>query len=1668
MKKIFKILPLLVGSFLLTPTVGRAAELTDNPSLVNETGIENNLQSSANHQTLPLPDSVSELADHNYEELVGIPDKNQSKSGEILLKQAEPAALPTPNDDHLGDHESSEGGASPSKREGSQSVVKDQLERHHSGEAEAKSSEFGELPNRSELVDNKDSEFVRAESKADDQNENQFQELKAVLQSDEEPITNGQSEEVVEVTVETFEELLRAIEEAKEGVLTRIRITSNLEITKKVMIPAGKRIILTSNHQQEADKAWEKVKQAADYADQGEARQREIIEEARKRAEEAKNLADLAQNPLPDPHRTVQVKRASSFIDDSLFQIAGKLQLGDAKTALHVDGNNEVTTQLSKGVLFNVESGGHFILKNGTLMQVNNHSGYSAPIAIENGGRLDMVGGRIASNESYQVKEPSGRPTSAGAVYVNPGGQFNLSNGLIDNNKSSTGGVFVGSLFGGSSDAVMHMTGGMIANNRAVGPYALGGAINGFPRADIQIDDGILAHNQSGQSKSSGWGGGIVMTNQRISPWSNTIDNEYASVPTPNSKRLREIRAQLTLNGGLIANNRANKGGGLYIDSDDVYFNKTMLLDNIAYQFGGGFYVSFPPHAQELNQMLITENKANQGMLTAGIDQVNTGGGIWNCPTGYVHIGDGHTVYAFNNQAKNLGDDLRFSKKTGYFKLTVGGKDYYIQNKFYSHVSPITKGYKEHTTLELIKFLNDTNHGDSIPDRLSYNASWMALKAIYSKALQAEAWSNAKTFIVGNQASNGGGIGSNANMETPNDEGNYDLELTKKWESQISTSDRKSITADIFIVPVGTTAEDVRNNYGSNPHYFKYGEVELNEKNDWTQRFSQSQYGRLDQLLEAMKDYGLPYNKNAVNDKGLPFTAAELKAKGFKYLVVERDSHGFISTVKEVEPKGALPLGSKVGQLTIGRPDTGVHSNYQNYWFNNTDVHLYYINQKEQAERLGMTNLSEANSFKGQISHPYLSQVTETQFYGRDYKFQAWGESWTKAGYTGFSISENGYSLFLVKNKTGYTLYIPYLMIQDMDSDDQYTGWDIHLGEGQVSEQSPKVEERHQFVITNSKSGDLPVQKTWHKDIPEDKRPKSVTVYLLYKGHRVKIGIDENGHPIYRSLTLTAENNWKGSFDQINPNELAQGNYSIEESAPESYDARIKSHFEQEFEFRVHYADSYREGEYDIAVTRHFYPFSGDIKLNLYHEDQLVDSKLYTWKSQTDEHGKFYWLEKEVTFGQGNKELLLNNYGRDVRVKYYDKVGNTPGRSSYDFYLKRDADGFYSLYVPRLFVNGLPQAMFEVRGTSKENIHGLDTYPLISSLTGKSTGADIGIELKNYPTIDIQAKKIWENGQALKKPQVKMVLKQNGTVIDSQLLDLKNNQIIWKNLKKYDEQGNLYAYTVEESFQSDHFKQSNVTQSGNIFTFTNTYVVPKTHLEVKKVWSGGPTVKPTIQLQLLRNGQAYGTVVELTNGNTHYIWTDLDSLDPSGMAYVYTVYELPVDGYKTLISQDKGYQATIVNTYVIPKTSIHVTKIWQGGPDVKPTITIQLLRNNQVIDQIQLLNGQTSYRWEDLDQIDPQGQTYNYTVRESLVSDYYSTVEGNIVDGFVIRNTFIPPQTPPPVPPQPEIPLTPDKPELPQTGENRTVLLSISLGLILVGLTLLLVDYSTKSIDKLY
>lgn len=112
----------------------------------------------------------------------------------------------------------------------------------------------------------------------------------------------------------------------------------------------------------------------------------------------------------------------------------------------------------------------------------------------------------------------------------------------------------------------------------------------------------------------------------------------------------------------------------------------------------------------------------------------------------------------------------------------------------------------------------------------------------------------------------------------------------------------------------------------------------------------------------------------------------------------------------------------------------------------------------------------------------------------------------------------------------------------------------------------------------------------------------------------------------------------------------------------------------------------------------------------------------------------------------------------------------------------------------------------------------------------------------------------------------------------------------FENLPKYDKKGNLYIYTVDEEFKSDLFKKGTaqaVEGKPNNYTITNTYVVPKMEIEVRKVWSGGPTTKPTVTIELLQNEGVYKTA-KLENGRTSYKWTDLDKTDKYGNDYIYT------------------------------------------------------------------------------------------------------------------------------------------------------------------------------------
>lgn len=207
----------------------------------------------------------------------------------------------------------------------------------------------------------------------------------------------------------------------------------------------------------------------------------------------------------------------------------------------------------------------------------------------------------------------------------------------------------------------------------------------------------------------------------------------------------------------------------------------------------------------------------------------------------------------------------------------------------------------------------------------------------------------------------------------------------------------------------------------------------------------------------------------------------------------------------------------------------------------------------------------------------------------------------------------------------------------------------------------------------------------------------------------------------------------------------------------------------------------------------------------------------------------------------------------------------------------------------------------------------------------------------------------------------------------------------------------------------------------------------KTEVTGTKIWAGGPEKRPTIELQLYRNGAEYGAPVPLKSGTTQYTWKDLNLTDNAGGDYVYTVNEVgeevpqaDINGTKVKYGQTRSEDLlTVTNTYNSPITDITGRKVWVGGSTEKPSIELQLYRNGEALGEtVKLENGTYEYVWKDLDITDKEGVNYKYTIDEvQTPTRYVKTISE---DGLTITNRYRRPSRPNPDPvPDPEDPEEP-------------------------------------------
>lgn len=267
-------------------------------------------------------------------------------------------------------------------------------------------------------------------------------------------------------------------------------------------------------------------------------------------------------------------------------------------------------------------------------------------------------------------------------------------------------------------------------------------------------------------------------------------------------------------------------------------------------------------------------------------------------------------------------------------------------------------------------------------------------------------------------------------------------------------------------------------------------------------------------------------------------------------------------------------------------------------------------------------------------------------------------------------------------------------------------------------------------------------------------------------------------------------------------------------------------------------------------------------------------------------------------------------------------------------------------------------------------------------------------------TISIPVTKQWI-GTPAEKAVIELLA--DGEVADQTELDEAGGwTYTFTGLPKYDSMdGHEIVYTLSE-VTIPGYNAVITGDAENGFTVTNT-ITGKVSVGVTKQWIGPATDSVTVRLM---NGDTEVASQVLNEGNNwQYTFTDLEKYNSEGQEITYTVEEVTLDGYSSVITGDMTSGFTVTNTNT-EKISIPVTKQWIGAP--LKEVTIHLLADG-VEKQTATITAESDWKhtFSDLPKYDStDGHEILYTVSESTVEGYSTAISGTSADGFTITNTI--------------------------------------------------------------
>lgn len=517
---------------------------------------------------------------------------------------------------------------------------------------------------------------------------------------------------------------------------------------------------------------------------------------------------------------------------------------------------------------------------------------------------------------------------------------------------------------------------------------------------------------------------------------------------------------------------------------------------------------------------------------------------------------------------------------------------------------------------------------------------------------------------------------------------------------------------------------------------------------------------------------------------------------------------------------------------------------------------------------------------------------------------------------------------------------------------------------------------------------EVPVKKVWKDENNQDgKRPTSVTVKLL-----------ADGQDTGKTLELTEANGWAGSFKDLDADKGGTPiQYTVAEVTVAGYTSKVTG-----------------DAASGFTITNSYSPETVDVKATK------------NWDDANNQDGK---RPTKITIN-----LLADG----------EKVASKEVQAA--------ADGTWTATFEKL---AKYKAGKEIKYTVTEEA--VAEY--------EATITDFTITNKYAPKeIDYKVTKVWNdaNNQDGKRPEsvtvqlYKKVGNADPVAVEGKKLTLtakdKTDANTWvasfTNLPQY-EAGKEITYSIKEVDVPAGYESSVTGQ-----VVTNNYTPKTVVLSGTKVWKDNNNQDgkrtTSVKVQILKNDKEVVQEIEVSEATGWKFESKALPKYENGQEIKYTVKEVAVASYETIITSEKDGKYTITNKHTPLKTTVKGKKIWKDEDNkdgIRPSsVTVKLLADGKETGQtatVSETNGWT-YEFTGLDRYQ-EGKEIAYTVEEVNVPDGYTAS----VEGYNITNTHTPEK---PTPGKPNEPGKPKKGgELPNTGSESNQVALVA-GIALLGL----------------